>query len=62
VQQVNFLLIGLIEPVWFTVKDVADANYIVSLFRWHPEEENYGNEVYYVNFRGVKINVIDHLS
>jgi hypothetical protein len=43
------------------VKDPADANYFVSVFRWHPKDYDYANEVYSVSVRGAKIMVVYHL-
>jgi hypothetical protein len=43
------------------VKDPADANYFVSVFRWHPEDYAYTDEVYSVSVRGEKIMVVYRL-
>ena len=43
------------------VKDSGDANYFVSVFRWHPEDYAYADEVYSVNVRGTKIMVVYRL-
>ncbi len=43
------------------VKDPANANYFVGVFRWHPEEYDYGKQVYSANVRGAKIMEVDHL-
>jgi hypothetical protein len=43
------------------VKDPADANYFVSVFRWHPEDYAYPAEFYAVNVRGTKIMVVYRL-
>ena len=43
------------------MKILADANYFVSVFRWHPEDYLYKDEVYSVNVRGMKIMVVYRL-
>jgi hypothetical protein len=43
------------------VKDPADANYFVSVFRWHPGDYDYPNEFYSISVRGEKIMVVYHL-
>jgi len=40
------------------VNDPADANYFVSVFRWHPEDYQYKDEFYSVSVRGAKIMVV----
>jgi hypothetical protein len=43
------------------VKDPSEANYFVSVFRWHPEDYAYTNEVYSVKVRGTKVMVVYRL-
>jgi len=43
------------------VNDPADAEYFVSVFRWHPEDYNYADEFYSINVRGTKIMVVYRL-
>ena len=43
------------------VDDPVDANYFVSVFRWHPDDYIYPNEFYSVSVRGEKILVVYHL-
>ncbi|MGD0750230.1 MAG: hypothetical protein ABSA23_02360 [Anaerolineales bacterium] len=43
------------------VKDPDDANYFVSVFRWHPANYDYPNEFYSISVRGEKIMVVYHL-
>ena len=43
------------------VNDPADANYFVSVFRWHPEDYQYTDEFYSVSVRGTKIMVVYRL-
>jgi len=40
------------------VKDPADANYFVSVYRWHPEDYSYPDEFYSISVRGAKILVV----
>lgn len=43
------------------VKDPEDANYFVSVFRWHPDNYDYPNEFYSISVLGEKIMVVYHL-
>ena len=44
-----------------SVSDPSDANYFVSVFRWHPEDYPYTDEFYSINVRGTKIMVVYRL-
>jgi hypothetical protein len=43
------------------VKNPADANYFVSVFRWHPADYDYPNIFYSISVRGEIIMVVYHL-
>jgi hypothetical protein len=44
-----------------SVSDPSDANYFVSVFRWHPGEYPYTDEFYSINVRRTKIMVVYRL-
>jgi len=44
-----------------SVSDLSDANYFISVFRWHPGDYPYTDEFYSLNVRGTKIMVVYRL-
>ena len=59
---INFGLTSGDKARLIMVADPADANYFVSVFRWHPEDYAYPDEFYSVRVRGTKILVVYHLQ
>lgn len=58
---INFGLTSQNKTRLIPVKDPAEADYFISVFRWHPADYDYPDELYSVSVRGEKIMVVYRL-